>query len=67
MYLEKEKCMELELKMVKVRVIINLNIFELVKEGFLHFEPLPSQMTNETYSDCHRQAKALSHIFYSFL
>ena len=49
--------------MVKVRVIINLNRFEVVKEGFLHFEPIPSQMTNETYSDCHRQAEALSHIF----
>ena len=48
--------------MVKVRVIINL----LVKEGLLHVEPLPSQMTNETYSDCHRQAEALSHIFSFF-
>lgn len=48
--------------MVKVRVIINL----LVKGGLLHVEPLPSQMTNETYSDCHRQAdEALSHIFFS--
>ena len=48
--------------MVKVRVIINL----LVKGGLLYVEPLPSQMTNETYSDCHRQAdEALSHFFSS--
>ena len=40
---------------------------ELVKGGLLHFEALPSQMTNEMYSDCHRQAEAVSHIFYSFL